>query len=266
MSAHSCFPTNYLSPSPAHGLPGSLFTWAAPLRAPSPLLLALPVPPPRTREKYAGYVWNASILLADMVAAREIEVEGKRVLELGCGLGLPGLVAARMGAELVALTDYDQADSLGDTARAACEALPFALHPRVHVHPHTWGTSVAPLLRLSPSFDILLLADCVWSPSLHAPLASSLGALLRACPHAMVHFSAGFHTGRAVVAAFLRAAAEEGVVPRKAREWREVSVEGETRAWDWARVQRVEAGKEEAEERQEERNRWTLYGTLGLQE
>ncbi|GAA6051228.1 hypothetical protein JCM3770_005881 [Rhodotorula araucariae] len=226
MAPPSCFPTNYLSPSPAHGVPGSLFTWCAPLRAPSPTILAVPISAPRTRDKYASYVWNASILLADMVAAREIDVHGRKVLELGAGLGLPGLVAARMGADLeiqVVLTDYDHPASLADTARAATEALPPALHPLVHVLPHTWGTPIASLLRLAPSFDTLLLADCVWSPALHVPLVASLAALLRASPAATVHFAAGFHTGRAVVAAFLRRAAELGVVPRDKGQWRELA-------------------------------------------
>lgn len=100
-SPDDTFPHNYLSTSPAHGVPGQSFLYAGPLRSPSPILLELPVPAPKSRERYANHVWNAGVVLADKIAGCEIDVSGKRVLELGCGLGLPSLLAARMGAELV---------------------------------------------------------------------------------------------------------------------------------------------------------------------
>lgn len=95
------FPSNYLSPVPRHGLPGHPFTYFSPLSAPSPLLLSIPIPPVRIVDEHASYVWNASIVLADMIANEEIDVKGKRVLELGCGVGLPSCVAAYKEAELV---------------------------------------------------------------------------------------------------------------------------------------------------------------------
>ena len=97
------FPSNYLSPIPRQGIPGHSFTYVSPLSAPSPLLLSIPLPPLRYRDKHASYVWNASIVLADMIANEEIQVEGKRVLELGAGVALPGIVAAFKGARTVRL-------------------------------------------------------------------------------------------------------------------------------------------------------------------
>ena len=47
--------------------------------------------------------WASGVALAEHVAT--LALEGERVLELGCGLGLPSLVAARRGAEVVA-TDW----------------------------------------------------------------------------------------------------------------------------------------------------------------
>ncbi|GAA5938087.1 hypothetical protein JCM10213_000828 [Rhodosporidiobolus nylandii] len=202
---------NYLSPTPSHGIPGHPFLYSAPLRAPSPLLFSLPVPPPKSRDKHASVVWNASILLADKIASEEIVVEGKRVLEVGCGLGLPGIVAARKGASKVVLSDFDDEKMLLDTAHAVEEALPSSVQQRIEVAGHTWGTSIEPLRRASSSYDLILVADCVWETTLHAPLIRTLSALLAACPSAVIHFAAGFHTGRAVIAAFLAAAEEVGI-------------------------------------------------------
>jgi len=94
-------PSNYLSPVPRHGLPGHAFPYFSPLSSPSPLFLSIPIPPVRIIDKHASYVWNASIILADLIADEEIDVKGKRVLELGSGVGLPGCVAAYKEAELV---------------------------------------------------------------------------------------------------------------------------------------------------------------------
>jgi methyltransferase-like protein 23 len=48
---------------------------------------------------YGVVLWPAAIALAHDLASRSLE--GKRVLELGAGTGLPGIVAATLGARVV---------------------------------------------------------------------------------------------------------------------------------------------------------------------
>lgn len=52
-----------------------------------------------TRRPYGIVLWPAAIALAHELAARE--VTGRRILELGAGTGLPGIVAAARGAHVV---------------------------------------------------------------------------------------------------------------------------------------------------------------------
>lgn len=52
---------------------------------------------------YWAEVWPSAPALADQLAGRVRP--GDRILELGCGLGLPGLIAARLGAAVTA-TDW----------------------------------------------------------------------------------------------------------------------------------------------------------------
>ena len=47
-------------------------------------------------------VWPSGAALARAVAAEPARVDGRRVIELGCGLALPGAAAARAGADVVA--------------------------------------------------------------------------------------------------------------------------------------------------------------------
>ena len=50
-----------------------------------------------------GVVWPSSLMLADIIDVQSLV--GLRVLEMGCGLGLASLVAARRGANITA-SDY----------------------------------------------------------------------------------------------------------------------------------------------------------------
>lgn len=53
------------------------------------------------RLPYGVALWPAALALAHEVAARAEKFRGKTVLELGAGTGLPGIVAASVGAQVV---------------------------------------------------------------------------------------------------------------------------------------------------------------------
>ena len=54
---------------------------------------------------YFGILWPASVALAHYLADHPALVKNKTILELGCGLGLPSLVASHLGGKVLA-TDY----------------------------------------------------------------------------------------------------------------------------------------------------------------
>ena len=55
----------------------------------------------KDRVPYGVALWPSAIALAHEIAARAGELRGTRVLELGAGTGLPGIVAASVGAQVV---------------------------------------------------------------------------------------------------------------------------------------------------------------------
>ena len=56
---------------------------------------------PDRRTPYGVVLWPASIALAHEIVIRTAEFQGKSVLELGAGTGLPGIVAASLGSSVV---------------------------------------------------------------------------------------------------------------------------------------------------------------------
>ena len=51
-------------------------------------------------------IWESAVVLADVMDERGQQLHGRKILELGCGVGLPGLVAQQQGAHVVQ-TDHD---------------------------------------------------------------------------------------------------------------------------------------------------------------
>jgi predicted nicotinamide N-methyase len=113
---------------------------------------------------YWAVLWRSGVALARELAVARLD--GMRVVELGCGLAVPSLVAARGGARVLA-TDGDP-DALGLVARNAREN---GLHvDTAHVE---WDAA-AELTQGGP-FDLVLAADVLYE-------RSSVGVLLSLLP------------------------------------------------------------------------------------
>jgi predicted nicotinamide N-methyase len=107
-------------------------------------------------------VWPCAVRLAAYLDGQALA--GTRVLEVGCGLGLPSLVAALGGAEVLA-TDVDP-DPLACVERSA-ERLGLSVATRQA----DYRDPPADLLRRA--FDLVLAADVLYEPEC-APALSRL--------------------------------------------------------------------------------------------
>ena len=112
-------------------------------------------------------LWKASRILARYLFEHPDQIRGRRVVELGCGLALPSLLAARLGAAAVAATDMNAkltADQLEENA-ALCGCV-----GRVHGMAVDFSLQ-ADVLRARPgTWDVVLFADCVYSGVMGAAL------------------------------------------------------------------------------------------------
>ena len=84
---------------------------------------------------WAGTVlWRAAAVLVDraFLGADAVQIKGRTCIELGCGLGVPGMACARLGAKNVALTEQ-QLDLCGNQWRGI-----YSRH-RADAVAGTWG-------------------------------------------------------------------------------------------------------------------------------
>jgi predicted nicotinamide N-methyase len=100
---------------------------------------------------YWAQLWPSGVALARTVARRALK--GARVVEVGCGLGLPSLAAARAGGRVLA-TDWSPTaiELLLDNADRNCVALEAAIVD--------WARP-GPLLARAP-FHLVLAADVLY--------------------------------------------------------------------------------------------------------
>lgn len=111
---------------------------------------------------YGIVLWPAAIALAHEVAARD--VKGLRVLELGAGTGLPGIVAAARGAKVVQ-TDRQELVLHLCRMNAQRNGSPLILHRIAD-----WTE-----WRDADRYDLILGSDILYAPGLHASLRHIFG-------------------------------------------------------------------------------------------
>ncbi|OAX83636.1 hypothetical protein ACJ72_02005 [Emergomyces africanus] len=150
-------------------------------------------------------LWNAGKASADYLESRARKwVEGKDILELGAGAGLPSLICAILGARTAVVTDYPDPDLVENMRinAQACESL-LSLgeagavgHSQkqssspLRVEGYKWGADPETVLRHIPidagvgvdsrrGFDLLILADVIYNHPQHGELIESVRHTLK---------------------------------------------------------------------------------------
>lgn len=128
---------------------------------------------------YWAHLWPGARVLASYLA-RFVPLAGRRVLEIGAGLGLPGITAATLGAR-VTLVD------------AAPEALAFAAASAAANHVHC-TTVPGDFMQLDPGwrFDVVLAAEVAYDRERWPELAAVCERHL--LPDGVTYLADGYRT------------------------------------------------------------------------
>jgi predicted nicotinamide N-methyase len=123
---------------------------------------------------YWAELWPSAHALTEVLLERDLR--GMRVLELGCGLGLPSLAAALAGADVTA-TDWapDAVDLLRDNAR----------RNGLSVRTEVWRWSDPPE-RLGPPWPLVYGSDLLYEKRNERWLSAALDSLVAAGGEALI--------------------------------------------------------------------------------
>ncbi|KAK9678818.1 hypothetical protein RND81_11G234900 [Saponaria officinalis] len=127
------------------------------------------------REEYGMFVWPCSVILAEYVSQNKSRFCGTSVLELGAGTSLPGLVAAKVGADVTLTDNADRVEVL-DNIQKVCDLNMLCCK----VKGLTWGVWDTLMFDLHP--QILLGADVLYDSNAFDDLFSTVAFLLESTP------------------------------------------------------------------------------------
>jgi len=111
--------------------------------------------------EYGMFTWPCAPVLGQFVLHYREKCIGKNVLEIGAGTALPGIIAAKLGANVI-LTDAGRFRQCQENSMKSCRLNNVV--DKVRIIPLTWGDFTPSLLDL-PKIDIILGSDCFYSPS-----------------------------------------------------------------------------------------------------
>jgi len=120
---------------------------------------------------YFGTLWSAGRGLAAHVGERPALVRGRRVIEVGCGLGLPALVAARLGAHVLACDAHPDVPALLRSNAALNDVV-------VAYHAGDVADADALVATLGTA-DLVLASDVAYEAGLAEQIAPALARLCR---------------------------------------------------------------------------------------
>lgn len=202
---------------------------------------------------FSHFLWNSELRLAKWIDEGKVPVRGRRILVLGAGAGLCGILAVRAGAKAVVLSDYPAQSMLDNLRQNVEQNLTLEEQQRTNIVGHLWGEDASPLLQAGAGgkFDAVFLADCLWMPEQHDALIKTLVSVLVHTKEARIYCIAGFHSGRQKMANFFPRAELMGLT--FVSEPYEISQRDRVRPWDPARP----------EEDSVERKHWTVIADLG---
>jgi len=151
------------------------------------------------RLPYWAEIWTSSVVLAERCLTSG-EFAGKSVLELGCGLGLAGIAAAKSGATVM-LTDYEY-DALDFVRYNSATNLTAEELSRVSIRHMDWRTP-----DLSARVSHIIGGDVVYERRNFKPLQDILMQYLS--PQGYALFT---DPGRSIAEEFFAGLAESGFV------------------------------------------------------
>ncbi|XP_051869670.1 EEF1A lysine methyltransferase 3-like [Pristis pectinata] len=117
---------------------------------------------------FSAYVWEAGVALCRYFEKQNASFTGKRVIELGSGTGIVGILTTLLGGEV---TMTDKPNILKQIENNVSINIPSACRHRVKVRALTWGEDHT---SFPTDYDFILGSDIVYSSVSYPALMETL--------------------------------------------------------------------------------------------
>ncbi|XP_067894309.1 EEF1A lysine methyltransferase 3-like [Heterodontus francisci] len=135
----------------------------------------------------SSYVWESGIVLCRYFEKENINFIGKKVIELGSGTGIVGILATLLGGNV---TMTDQPHILKQINNNISINIPFACRHRTNVCALMWGEDQT---NFPTDYDVILGSDIVYSSSSYPALVDTLRHLCN--QGSTIYLTSEFRTG-----------------------------------------------------------------------
>lgn len=132
---------------------------------------------------YSFYTWPSAPVLAWYIWENRAVFAGKSVLEIGSGTALPGIVAAKCGANVTLSDSFLFPKSLAHIKRS-CQLNNLTVNKNIQVIGFTWGLFLDSLNSLGP-IHCVLGSDCFYEPSVFEDILVTVSYILDLNPEAI---------------------------------------------------------------------------------
>lgn len=132
---------------------------------------------------YSFYTWPCAPILAWFLWDRRHTLQDKRILELGAGTALPGILSAKCGAH-VTLTDSCTQPKTLNHIRKNCSLNRLEPGKDLNVFGLTWGLVLTHIFDLGGPIDLIISSDCFYDPSVFEDILVTISYLLENNPGA----------------------------------------------------------------------------------
>lgn len=130
--------------------------------------------PELLQASYSFYTWPSAPVLAWFLWENRQDLVGKRILEIGSGTALPGIVASKCGAH-VTLSDSANFPKSLQHIKRCCDLN--GITSNVNIIGITWGQFLTSIFTIG-QLDLIIGSDCFYEPSVFEDIIVTIGYLL----------------------------------------------------------------------------------------
>ncbi|KAL1517258.1 hypothetical protein ABEB36_001045 [Hypothenemus hampei] len=132
--------------------------------------------PELLQASYSFYTWPSAPVLAWFLWENRLELKNKRILELGSGTALPGILAAKCGA-YVTLTDSATLPKSLAHINRSCQLNNLSNSSQVRIIGLTWGLFLSNFESIGP-VDLIIGSDCFFEPTAFENIIATVSYIL----------------------------------------------------------------------------------------